>query len=78
MRRLPDNLDREDHRVYRKWARVVFVFYGLLMIIAAGLVFGNRLSNNPTHEIALAGAGGQKLQTAIGAARPMRQVMKRD
>jgi hypothetical protein len=78
MRRLPDNLDREDHRVYRKWARGVFVFYGLLMIIAAGLVFGNRLSNNPTHEIALAGAGGQKLQTAIGAARPMRQVMKRD
>lgn len=77
MRRLPDNLDREDHRVHRKWARGVFVFYGLLLMIA-GLVFGNRLSDNPTHEIALAGAGGQKLQTAIGAARPMRQVTKRD
>ena len=78
MRRLPDNPDPEDHRVRRKWAKGFFVFYGVLMIVAAGFVFGNRLSNNPTHEIALAGAGGQKLQTAIGAARPMRQVMKRD
>jgi len=78
MRRLPDNLDPEDHRVHRKWAKGFFVFYGVLMIVAAGLVFGNRLSNNPTHELALAGAGGEKLQTANRAARPLRQATGRD
>jgi hypothetical protein len=78
MRRLPDNLDPEDHRVRRKWATGFFVFYGVLMIVAAGFVFGNRLSNNPTHEMALAGAGGEKLQAANRAARPMTQATKRD
>ncbi len=75
MRRLPDNLDPEDHRIHRKWAKGFFVFYGVLMIVAAGLVFGNRLSNNPTHEVALAGAGGEKLQTAHRAARPLSQTI---
>ncbi len=79
MRRLPDNLDPEDHRVWRKWAKGFFVFYGVLMIVTAGFVFGNRSSNNPTHEMALAGAGGgEKLQAANRAARPMTQATRRD
>ena len=52
MRRLPHYPDPEDHRVQRKWAKGFFVFYGVLMIVTAGFVFGNRLSNNPTHEMA--------------------------
>jgi hypothetical protein len=78
MRRLPDNPDPEDHRVRRKWAKGFFVFYGVLMIVAAGFVFGNRLSNSPTHEMALAGTGGEKLQAANRAARPMTQATRRD
>ena len=82
MRRLPDNLDPEDHRVRRKWAKGFFVFYGVLMIVAAGFVFGNRSSNSPTHEMALAGAGagagGEKLQAANRTARPMTHATRRD
>jgi hypothetical protein len=78
MRRLPHYPDPEDHRVQRKWAKGFFVFYGVLTIVAAGFVFGNRLSNNPTHEMALAGAGGEKLQAANRAARPMPQATRRD
>jgi hypothetical protein len=78
MRRLPNYPDPEDHRVQRKWAKGFFVFYGVLMIVAAGFVFGNRLSNNPTHEMALAGAGGEKLQAANRTARPMTQATRRD
>jgi len=78
MRRLPDNLDPEDHRVRRTWAKGFFVFYGVLTIVATGFVFGNRLSNNPTHEMALAGAGGEKLQAANRAARPMTHATRRD
>ena len=78
MRRLPDNLDPEDQRVRRKWAKGFFVFYGVLTIVTAGFVFGNRLSNNPTHEMALAGAGGEKLHAANRAARPVTQATRRD
>jgi hypothetical protein len=78
MRRLPHYPDPEDHRVQRKWAKGIFVFYGVLTIVTAGFVFGNRLSNNPTHEMALAGAGGEKLQAANRAARPMTQATRRD
>jgi hypothetical protein len=78
MRRLPVNLNSEDRRIYRKWATSFFVIYCVLMIAVVGFVFGNRLSNNPTHEIALAAAGGEKLQTAKRAARPMKQVTRRD
>jgi hypothetical protein len=56
----------------------VFTFYGLLMILAAGIIVGNQLWNNPLHDTALAEAGSEKLQSAIGAPRPVRQAMKRD
>jgi hypothetical protein len=78
MRRLPHYPDPEDHRVQRKWAKGFFVFYGVLTIVTAGFVFGNRLSNNPTHEMALAGAGGEKLHAANRAARPVTQATRRD
>jgi hypothetical protein len=78
MLRLPDNDTGEERRVHRRWVSGFFVFYGLLMILAAGIIVGNQLWNNPPHETASAEAGSKKLQSAIGAPRPMRQATKRD
>jgi hypothetical protein len=49
-----------------------------LMILGAGIMVGNQLWNNPPHDAALAEAGSEKAQSAIGTPRPMRQATKRD
>jgi hypothetical protein len=78
MLRMPDDYSPEERRVHRKWARGVLVFYGSLMILGAGILVGNQLRSNPAHDAALAEAGSERLQSAIGAPRPMRQATKRD
>jgi hypothetical protein len=78
MLRMPDDYSPEERRVHRKWARGVLVFYGSLMILGAGILVGNQLRSNPAHDAAWAEAGSERLQSAIGAPRPMRQATKRD
>jgi hypothetical protein len=78
MLRMPDDHSPEERRVHRKWARGVLVFYGSLMILGAGIMVGNQLWNISPRDAALAGAGSEKLQSAIAAPRPMRQATKRD
>jgi hypothetical protein len=78
MLRMPDDYSPEECRVHRKWARGVLVFYGSLMILGAGIMVGNQLWNNPHHDAALAEAGSEKSQPAIGTPRAMRQATKRD
>jgi hypothetical protein len=77
MLRMPDDYSPEERRVRRKWARGVLVFYGSLMILGAGIMVGNQLRNDPHHDVALAEAGSEKLQSAIGTPRPMRRATKR-
>jgi hypothetical protein len=78
MRQLPDDYDSEGHQIQWRWIKGAFVFYGVLLILAAGIVAGNQLFNGPTRETALAEARSEKLQTAIRSPRPMRQATKRD
>jgi hypothetical protein len=67
MRRLTENLSREDRRFYWKFVGGLYGAYAALMIVAVSVFVGNHLSKNLKLEPAVVETVGEKLPAGIEA-----------